>query len=100
MTKNRKPLDETLAKQFIYGVEQPSDVDETTSKETVVQPVKNKTVIQKITENIESKEPTIRFTVDMPESLHTKLSILAAKTKRKKAEIVRMLIYEALENID
>jgi len=31
------------------------------------------------------KEPMVRFTVDMSESLHHKLSMLAAKTERKKA---------------
>jgi hypothetical protein len=30
------------------------------------------------------KEPTVRFTMDMSESLHRKLSVLAAKTERKK----------------
>jgi hypothetical protein len=32
------------------------------------------------------KEPTVRFTVDMSESLHRKLSVLAAKTGRKKVD--------------
>jgi len=32
------------------------------------------------------KEPTVRFTVDMSASLHRKLSMLAAKTGRKKVD--------------
>jgi hypothetical protein len=40
------------------------------------------------------KEATIRFTVDMSESLHRKLSMLAAKAGRKKVDIVRMLLYQ------
>jgi hypothetical protein len=32
------------------------------------------------------KEPTVRFTVDMSEFLHRKLSMLAAKTGRKKVD--------------
>ena len=32
------------------------------------------------------KEATVRFTVDMSESLHRKLSMLAAKTGRKKVD--------------
>ncbi|MEG4204403.1 hypothetical protein QUA20_10785 [Microcoleus sp. Pol7_A1] len=32
------------------------------------------------------KEATVRFTVDMSESLHRKLSVLAAKTGRKKVD--------------
>ena len=43
------------------------------------------------------KEATVRFTVDMSESLHRKLSILAAKTGRKKVDIVRMLLEDGLK---
>ena len=43
------------------------------------------------------KEATVRFTVDMSESLHRKLSMLAAKTRRKKVDIVRMLLEDGLK---
>jgi predicted HicB family RNase H-like nuclease len=46
-----------------------------------------------------SKEATKRFTVDLAQSTHRKLSILAAKTGRSKADIVRVLIDDALEDI-
>ncbi len=46
------------------------------------------------------KEATVRFTVDMSESLHQKLSLLAAKTRRKKVDIVRMLLEEGLKDVD
>ncbi|MBD2527277.1 CopG family transcriptional regulator [Nostoc sp. FACHB-133] len=46
------------------------------------------------------KEATIRLTVDLPESMHQKLSLLAAKTRRKKAEIVRLLLDEALKDVN
>jgi hypothetical protein len=46
------------------------------------------------------KEATVRFTVDMSESLHRKLSILAAKTRRKKVDIVRMLLEDGLKEVD
>ncbi|MBN3871639.1 hypothetical protein [Nostoc sp. JL33] len=39
----------------------------------------------------------IRLTVDLPKLMHRKLSVLAAKTGRKKAEIVRLLLDEALD---
>ncbi len=53
-------------------------------------------------EKLESpaREPTIRLTVDLAESVHKKLSLLAARTGKKKAEIVRMLLDEALEDVD
>jgi predicted DNA-binding protein len=36
----------------------------------------------------------------LPASMHRKLSILAAKTGKKKAEIVRMLLDDALADVD
>ncbi len=46
------------------------------------------------------KEATVRFTVDMPESLHRKLSMLAARTGRKKVDIVRMLLEDGLKEVE
>jgi predicted DNA-binding protein len=43
---------------------------------------------------------TVRFTIDMSESLHRKLSMLAARTGRKKVDIVRVLLEEALKNVE
>ena len=45
---------------------------------------------------VESKEATERFTVDLAESMHRKLSIVAAKTRRSKADIVRSLLIEVV----
>jgi hypothetical protein len=46
------------------------------------------------------KEATVRFTVDMSESLHRKLSMLAARTGRKKVDIVRMLLEDGLREVE
>ena len=46
------------------------------------------------------KEATVRFTVDMSETLHRKLSIVAAKTGRQKVDIVRMLLEEGLKQVE
>ncbi|CAA9292069.1 hypothetical protein AVDCRST_MAG92-4363 [uncultured Coleofasciculus sp.] len=43
---------------------------------------------------------TVRFSVDMSETLHRKLSMLAAKTGRKKVDIVRMLLEDGLKETD
>jgi plasmid maintenance system killer protein len=43
------------------------------------------------------KEATVRFTADMSETLHRKLSMLAAKTGRKKVDIVWMLLEDRLK---
>ena len=47
-----------------------------------------------------NKEATVRFTVDMSESLHRKLSMLAARTGRKKVDIVRMLLEDGLKEVE
>jgi len=46
------------------------------------------------------KEATVRFTVDMSETLHRKLSMLAARTGRKKVDIVRMLLEDGLKEME
>lgn len=109
MSKTRKPLDEAIAKEFVFGkeIQQNADNNDLVPSTTVELYTPNevptsaisKTAIQKITEIPTQKEAVIRFTVDLPESLHTRLSILAAKTKRKKSEIVRLLLIDALENV-
>jgi predicted DNA-binding protein len=45
------------------------------------------------------KEATVRFTVDMSESLHRKLSLLTAQTGRNKVDIVQVLLEEELSNV-
>lgn len=47
-----------------------------------------------------SPERIIRFTVDMPESLHQRLTQAAAKVKRKKAAVVRMALEQALKDLE
>lgn len=47
-----------------------------------------------------TKEATVRFTVDLPESMHRDLSILAAKRGVSKADIVRLLLEDALKEIN
>jgi predicted DNA-binding protein len=45
-------------------------------------------------------ERTIRFTVDMPESLHQRLSQTATRLKRKKAVVIRMALEQALKDLE
>jgi predicted DNA-binding protein len=47
-----------------------------------------------------TKEATVRITVDLAESMHRKLSLLSARTGKKKAEIVRFLLDEALKEVE
>jgi hypothetical protein len=117
-TKKRKPLDDALASEFVYGPKEQPHVKETETQEEakpepeqetvpVAKPVEKPTSTQSTKSNLMSqlysttpKEPTVRLTVDLTESMHRKLSVLAAKTGRKKAEIVRLLLDEALKEVE
>ena len=111
MTKKRKPLDDSLASEFVFGGDKPqTELEEifTAELESIPtapmpenpgsKPNKESSLMEKL--QLEAKEGTKRFTIDLRESVHRKLSILAAKTGRSKADIVRMLLDDALEDID
>jgi hypothetical protein len=112
MTKKRKSLDDALAREFVYGEkdEQAEPEQVITQNQTQPQPEPialpaptpqpTKPSIMSQLQPATPKEATIRLTVDLPESMHQKLSMLAAKTRRKKAEIVRLLLSEALKDIE
>ncbi|KAI9129291.1 CopG family transcriptional regulator [Acaryochloris sp. CCMEE 5410] len=105
MNKTRKTLDDSLAQAFVFGENtSTTDIDLDVPQENIDPDTVNEAISQR--KNIvdkfqdEPKERTIRFTADLPESLHKKLSMLAARTGKKKVDIVRLLLAEALEDID
>ena len=97
--KRRKPLNDSLAQQFVYGESETSPAPQ--PEPIPVQPEqpqdKELSLMDKL--QVQPKEATKRFTVDLPESMHRKLSILAARTGRTKADIVRVLLDEALSDV-
>lgn len=117
--KSRKSLDDILAQQFIYGEKPQEKANSVALKQTLSEPDLEhpsaselivsvpKGALEKTPNNsplmdkfqTPPKEATIRFTVDLPASMHRKLSLLAARTGKKKAEIVRVLLDEALEDV-
>jgi len=103
--KKRKSLDqsesvtagiEPEAVNFVFG-NKPTQEDAIAPSEEATHKPKKSRIMERIA--MPEKEPTIRLTVDMPHSMHTKLSILCAKSGRKKADVVRMLLEDALEDI-
>jgi hypothetical protein len=84
--KQRRGLDDSLAQDFVFG------------GDTAAPPPKPKPSA-KPPKPEQDDEKTIRFTADLPESLHQKLSILAARTGKKKVAIVRELLTEALKDV-
>ncbi|WP_414623813.1 CopG family transcriptional regulator [Calothrix sp. CCY 0018] len=113
MIKKRKSLDDSLASEFVYGqnkeeaqpvtseveevIEEPEPPKKTTAAKTAK--TKKSSIVSKLKQE-SVKEATVRLTVDLPQSMHRKLSMLAASTGKKKAEIVRFLLDEALEEVD
>ncbi|BBD57102.1 ribbon-helix-helix domain-containing protein [Planktothrix agardhii 1029] len=104
--QTRKPLSDALAQEFVYGENSTPAVTpklETIELETIEisepQPIPQPETTFMDRLQVQPKEGTKRFTVDLPESTHRKLSMLAARTGRTKAEIVRLLLDEALENV-
>ncbi len=105
--KPRKPLDDSLAAEFVYSTADPNPVEpqippvaaNPTQAQAPVNPPIRSRVMDKLMSAPVQKEPTIRLTVDLTETMHRNLSILAAKTGKKKAEIIRMLLDEALQEV-
>jgi hypothetical protein len=115
--KTRKPLSDALANQFVYGAGESSTepVEEQPEQEQLIEPLEPPPIesvlpVTRKKENkelslmdklqVQPKEATKRFTVDLSESMHRKLSILAAKTGRSKADIVRLLLEDALMEVE
>jgi hypothetical protein len=125
--KPRKSLDDALANEFVFGstppeTEQPQvdNVAETISVPTtdslrglslrepeasaiiptITPSPQPKSSIMSQLQQVPPKEATVRLTVDLTESMHRKLSMMAARTGRKKAEIVRLLLDEALQEVE
>lgn len=102
--KPRKSLEDTLASEFVYGSQnQPEvnpdpEVEDNHDTPKSEEKLAEKSLMSKLQNP--SKEATVRFTVDMPQSMHRKLSMLAAKTGRKKVDIVRLLLEEALSDVE
>ena len=117
MTKKRKSLDDSLASEFVFGGDKP-ETEETPTPEieevkTVeeeskpIEPIEPKSDVQLNTSSslmeklqVEAKEGTKRFTIDLRESVHRKLSILSARTGRSKADIIRMVLDDVLKDVE
>ncbi len=65
-----------------------------------ISPQPTTSLMSRLMQNTPEKEPTVRLTVDLPQSTHKKLSILCANTGMKKVEVVRMLLNDALKDTD
>lgn len=109
--KKRKSLNDALAEQFVFGsqseVEPEIEIEAEPEPEPEPQPkvqqvsktpAKTKKKESSVTDRLQpiEREATVRITVDLPESLHKRLSIYCATSGNKKAEVVRVLLDEFL----
>ena len=124
-TKKRKPLGNAM-EEFVFGTQEtasptPSEIvssaptptasltpeaalpiatppqPEVSAPEPVSIQSKEPSLMSKL--QAPDKEATVRFTVDMSETLRRKLSMLAVKTGRKKLDIVRVLLKDGLKDV-
>ena len=122
MTKKRKSLDDSLAKDFVFGGDKPEteetptaeveakteeEVTPVESESTPTAPIETKSEVKLSASSslmdklqVEAKEGTKRFTIDLRESVHRKLSILSARTGRSKADIIRMVLDDVLKDVE
>lgn len=121
MTKKRKSLDDSLANSFVFGGDK-SETEEVVTEETTAEIEEVKAIESASTPSalitpksdvklsassslmdklqVEAKEGTKRFTIDLRESVHRKLSILSARTGRSKADIIRMVLDDVLADVE
>lgn len=106
-------LDATTEKDFVnqtgtFKSQQPTDIEPEVAPTTTMQPQPNTESLSLDTPTkldlilqtqLPPKEATVRITVDLAESMHRKLSMLSARTGRKKAEIVRTLLEDLLQDV-
>ncbi len=118
MTKKRKSLDDSLANEFVFGGDKPEteaaptpeaeeEVTPVESASTPTAPIEPKSEVKLSASSslmdklqVEAKEGTKRFTIDLRESVHRKLSILSARTGRSKADIIRMVLDDVLKDVE
>jgi hypothetical protein len=82
----------------VYQVEPIVKAVATEETSAPMSPQPQTSLMSRLMQNTPEKEPTVRLTVDLPQSTHKKLSIFCASTGMKKVEVVRMLLDDALKD--
>lgn len=90
----RKRMSDT-ARKFI----ETGQIDTSSTEPQSVQPKSNSLRKELLGEEKEA-EPSVRFTVDLPRSLHRRLDQLSIDSGKPKTELVRIMIRRALDDIN
>ena len=89
-------------KQFISGddLDNQSSQQVNTEVNTQISDDIGHNLKQELFGDRKAKESSIRFTVDIPESLNKRLSQLSVDTGKPKTELVRTILNQALNSLD
>jgi hypothetical protein len=96
MNIKRKKLDDDAAK-FIFPEDEPNKKTTSAAKKPEKQ---SNDLLEKLTQQSTPREKPIRVSLDLSPEMHSKLTNLANRTGRKKAEILRVLLEQAFEGIE
>lgn len=91
----RKRMSDT-ARKFI----ETGQIDSSTSTESQPAQPKSSSLRRELLGEEKDAEPTVRFTVDIPRSLHRRLDQLSIDSGKPKTELVRIMIRRSLDDID
>lgn len=85
-------------KQFIAGEDTNTSASQQASNDITANLGNN--LKQELFSDREVKESSVRFTVDIPASLHKRLNQLGVDTGKPKTELVRTILDRALTSLD
>ncbi len=94
MSKPRKKLDET-AKKFIFGEEK---LHSSEAEPPEPEPLPKSQLLEKLTPT-ERVKP-IRVSLDLDPDTHKRLTALAKRLGRRKSEVLRILVNQALDEVE
>ncbi|MBD2044128.1 ribbon-helix-helix protein, CopG family [Coleofasciculus sp. FACHB-64] len=95
--KPRKTLN-AAADKFIFGEPKPEAADEKLSSSPLVSEPGG--LLEKLQKEESPKERPIRVSLDLSPEMHRRLTNLANRTGRKKSEVLRILLAEALAEVE
>jgi len=103
---NRKPMLTPEEMAFIKGgdtkdngFKKPAEDTQPIASPPTTKDSPTSNLVQSIESLVEKKETTVRFTVDLPKSMHKALSILAAEKGVKMTQLARMSIANTLAQL-
>lgn len=96
MSKPRKKLDETAAK-FIFG---DADLQKPEAEPPAPELLPKSELLEKLTKQPTERVKPIRVSLDLDPETHKRLTALAKRLGRRKSEVLRILVAQALNEIE